>query len=116
MPRRATTVVIDGLQELPLDRYDAIILDQYGVLHNGEALLDGVAAALERLQRDASWSCCRTRRSDERPSSRSCPVAASGASGSTTRSAAASAAGRRCATAAMRAPWCSAGATGTRQE
>ena len=49
MPRRATTVVIDGLQELPLDRYDAIILDQYGVLHNGEALLDGVAAALERL-------------------------------------------------------------------
>ena len=49
VPRRATTVVIDGLQELPLDRYDAIILDQYGVLHNGEALLDGVAAALERL-------------------------------------------------------------------
>ena len=48
MPRRATTV-IDGLQELPLDQYDAIILDQYGVLHNGEALLDGVAAALERL-------------------------------------------------------------------
>ena len=52
VPRRATTVVIDGLQELPLDRYDAIILDQYGVLHNGEALLDGVAAALERLQQD----------------------------------------------------------------
>ena len=52
VPRRATTVVIDGLQELPLDRYDAIILDQYGVLHNGEALLDGVAAALERLQED----------------------------------------------------------------
>ena len=50
VPRRATTVVIDGLQELPLDRYDAIILDQYGVLHNGEALLDGVADALERLQ------------------------------------------------------------------
>ena len=49
VPRRATTVVIDGLQELPLDRYDAIILDQYGVLHNGEALLDGVAEALERL-------------------------------------------------------------------
>ena len=40
------------LAELPLDRYDAIILDQYGVLHNGEALLDGVAAALERLQQD----------------------------------------------------------------
>ena len=51
VPRRATAV-IDGLQELPLDRYDAIILDQYGVLHNGEALLDGVAAALERLQQD----------------------------------------------------------------
>ena len=49
VPRRATAV-INGLQELPLDRYDAIILDQYGVLHNGEALLDGVAAALERLQ------------------------------------------------------------------
>ena len=49
VPRRATAV-IDGLQELPLDRYDAIILDQYGVLHNGEQLLDGVAAALERLQ------------------------------------------------------------------
>ena len=48
VPHRATAV-IDGLQELPLDRYDAIILDQYGVLHNGEALLDGVAAALERL-------------------------------------------------------------------
>ena len=48
--RRASTTVIDGLQELPLDRYDAIILDQYGVLHNGEALLDGVAEALERLQ------------------------------------------------------------------
>ncbi|CAH0371520.1 unnamed protein product [Pelagomonas calceolata] len=48
VPRRATAV-IDGLQELPLDRYDAIILDQYGVLHNGEALLDGVAAALERV-------------------------------------------------------------------
>ena len=47
---RAGTTVIDGLAELPLDRYDAIILDQYGVLHNGEALLDGVAAALERLQ------------------------------------------------------------------
>jgi len=49
VPRRATAV-IDGLQELPLNRYDAIILDQYGVLHNGEQLLDGVAAALERLQ------------------------------------------------------------------
>ena len=49
---RAGTTVIDGLAELPLDRYDAIILDQYGVLHNGEALLDGVAAALERLQQD----------------------------------------------------------------
>ena len=49
VPRRATAV-INGLQELPLDRYDAIILDQYGVLHNGEALLDGVAEALERLQ------------------------------------------------------------------
>ena len=48
--RAGITTVIDGLQELPLDRYDAIILDQYGVLHNGEALLDGVAAALERLQ------------------------------------------------------------------
>ena len=48
--RAGTTTVIDGLQELPLDRYDAIILDQYGVLHNGEQLLDGVAAALERLQ------------------------------------------------------------------
>ena len=48
--RAGTTTVIDGLSELPLDRYDAIILDQYGVLHNGEALLDGVAAALERLQ------------------------------------------------------------------
>ena len=47
--RAGTTTVIDGLAELPLDRYDAIILDQYGVLHNGEALLDGVAAALERL-------------------------------------------------------------------
>ena len=47
---RAGTTVIDGLAELPLDRYDAIILDQYGVLHNGEALLDGVAEALERLQ------------------------------------------------------------------
>ena len=52
VPRRATTV-IDGLQELPLDRYDAIILDQYGVLHNGEALLGGVADALESLQRAA---------------------------------------------------------------
>ena len=50
--RAGTTTVIDGLAELPLDRYDAIILDQYGVLHNGEALLDGVAAALERLQED----------------------------------------------------------------
>jgi len=49
VPHRATAV-IDGLQELPLDRYDAIILDQYGVLHNGEQLLDGVAAALEKLQ------------------------------------------------------------------
>ena len=49
VPLRATTV-INGLQELPLDRYDAIILDQYGVLHNGEALLDGVADALEKLQ------------------------------------------------------------------
>ena len=49
VPHRATAV-IDGLQELPLDRYDAIILDQYGVLHNGEALLDGVADALEKLQ------------------------------------------------------------------
>ena len=47
--RAGTTTVIDGLAELPLDRYDAIILDQYGVLHNGEALLDGVADALERL-------------------------------------------------------------------
>ena len=46
---RAGTTVIDGLAELPLDRYDAVILDQYGVLHNGEALLDGVAEALERL-------------------------------------------------------------------
>ena len=46
---RRATAVINGLQELPLDQYDAIILDQYGVLHNGEALLDGVAAALERL-------------------------------------------------------------------
>ena len=52
LPRRAGTTLIDGLSELPLDRYDAIILDQYGVLHNGEALLDGVAAALERLQED----------------------------------------------------------------
>ena len=43
---RRATAVINGLQELPLDRYDAIILDQYGVLHNGEALLDGVAEAL----------------------------------------------------------------------
>ena len=50
--RAGTTTVIDGLAELPLDQYDAIILDQYGVLHNGEALLDGVAAALERLQQD----------------------------------------------------------------
>jgi len=50
--RAGTTTVIDGLAELPLERYDAIILDQYGVLHNGEALLDGVAAALERLQQD----------------------------------------------------------------
>ena len=49
---RGVPLVIDGLQELPLDRYDAIILDQYGALHNGEALLDGVAAALERLQQD----------------------------------------------------------------
>ena len=48
--RASTTTVIDGLAQLPLDQYDAIILDQYGVLHNGEALLDGVAAALERLQ------------------------------------------------------------------
>ena len=48
--RAGTTTVIDGLAELPLDQYDAIILDQYGVLHNGEALLDGVADALERLQ------------------------------------------------------------------
>ena len=48
--RAGTATVIDGLQELPLDRYDAIILDQYGVLHNGEALLDGVAEALEKLQ------------------------------------------------------------------
>ena len=48
--RQAGTTLIDGLAELPLDRYDAIILDQYGVLHNGEALLDGVAEALERLQ------------------------------------------------------------------
>ena len=50
--RAGTTTVIDGLAQLPLDRYDAIILDQYGVLHNGEQLLDGVAAALERLQQD----------------------------------------------------------------
>ena len=48
--RAGTTTVIDGLAELPLDRYDAIILDQYGVLHNGEQLLDGVADALEKLQ------------------------------------------------------------------
>ena len=48
--RRASTTVIDGLAELPLDRWRRIILDQYGVLHNGEALLDGVAEALERLQ------------------------------------------------------------------
>ena len=48
--RAGTTTVIDGLAQLPLDRYDAIILDQYGVLHNGEALLDGVADALDRLQ------------------------------------------------------------------
>ena len=48
--RAGTTTVIDGLAQLPLDRYDAIILDQYGVLHNGEQLLDGVAEALERLQ------------------------------------------------------------------
>ena len=48
--RAGITTVIDGLQELPLDRYDAIILDQYGVLHNGEQLLDGVADALEKLQ------------------------------------------------------------------
>jgi len=47
--RAGTATVIDGLAQLPLDRYDAIILDQYGVLHNGEALLDGVADALERL-------------------------------------------------------------------
>ena len=48
--RASTTTVIDGLAQLPLDQYDAVILDQYGVLHNGEALLDGVAEALERLQ------------------------------------------------------------------
>ena len=47
--RAGTTTVIDGLAELPLDQYDAIILDQYGVLHNGEQLLDGAAEALERL-------------------------------------------------------------------
>lgn len=48
--RQASTAVINGLSELPLDQYDVIVLDQYGVLHNGGQLLDGVTDALERLQ------------------------------------------------------------------
>ena len=47
--RAATTTIVEGLSEIDLSRYDAIVLDQYGVLHNGGLLLDGCADALERL-------------------------------------------------------------------
>ncbi|MEO0393876.1 MAG: TIGR01459 family HAD-type hydrolase [Pseudomonadota bacterium] len=33
-----------------LDRYDALVLDQWGVLHNGQAPYPGVIAALDALQ------------------------------------------------------------------
>lgn len=49
MRRAGATTVIDGLSELPLDKYDVIVLDQYGVLHNGGQLLDGATVALEKL-------------------------------------------------------------------
>ncbi|HEY9056945.1 MAG TPA: TIGR01459 family HAD-type hydrolase [Aurantimonas sp.] len=39
---------ITGLREIE-DRFDAIVLDQWGVLHDGDALYPGVLEALERL-------------------------------------------------------------------
>ena len=44
----APTRVISGLRDL-VDDYDVFLLDQFGVLHNGGALLPGVASALETL-------------------------------------------------------------------
>jgi len=41
---------VASLREL-VDDYDVFLLDQYGVLHNGERLLPGVAEALESLHR-----------------------------------------------------------------
>ena len=44
----APTRVISGLRDL-VDDYDVFLLDQFGVLHNGGALMPGVASALETL-------------------------------------------------------------------
>lgn len=41
-------MLIQNLREI-IPNYDVFLLDQYGVLHNGEALLPGVAEALEAL-------------------------------------------------------------------
>lgn len=41
-------MMIRGLREV-MPNYDIFLLDQYGVLHNGEALLPGVAETLEAL-------------------------------------------------------------------
>ena len=42
--------LIDGIEPL-IERYDGFMLDQYGVLHDGEAPLPGAVAALELLRR-----------------------------------------------------------------
>jgi HAD superfamily hydrolase (TIGR01459 family) len=45
-----TTLLISGIEPLIL-RYDGFLVDQYGVLHDGEAPLPGAVAALELLRR-----------------------------------------------------------------
>lgn len=44
-----TPVVIRGVEEI-VDRYDIFLLDQFGVLHNGQEPLPGVPELLEYLQ------------------------------------------------------------------
>ncbi len=51
--------LVSGLREL-VDRYDLFLLDQYGVLHDGEAPYPGVVEALEALRRHGKRICVLT--------------------------------------------------------
>lgn len=59
MAKPVTPRPAKGLHEL-VDRYDLFLLDQYGVLHDGEAPYPGVIEALEELRRRGKQICVLT--------------------------------------------------------